>query len=78
MNNPKFQITNPPYRLHGFRPQAGVAGHVMFEFELPNLPPIKVELYFDRQQAEKLIDEWRKTLNVAKGLKVDGTPTGNS
>lgn len=69
MNNPKFQLTNPPFRIHGFHPQSGVPGHVMVEFELPNMPPIKVELYFERNKAETLLDGMRKCLDIAKGLK---------
>lgn len=69
MNNPKFQLTNPPFKVHGFEPRPNLPGHVMIEFELPNLPPIKVEVYFERKTAEMFMDGMRKCLDIAKGLK---------
>jgi len=69
VNQPKFQLTNPAYMLIAVEPREQLVGHVIFKTELPNLPPIALEIVFDRQRAQELHAKLGEALDVAKGLK---------
>lgn len=69
MNQPKFQITNPAYMLIAVEPRENLVGHVIVKTELPNLPPIGLEIVFDRQRAQEFYTKFGEALDVAKGLK---------
>jgi len=62
------QAINPPHVIIGVEPRENQTGKVGLQFMIPTTPPLTFIAFFERNEAEALLENYRKALDVAKGL----------
>lgn len=62
------QAINPPHVIIAVEPRENQTGKVGLQFVIPTTPPLTFVAFFERNQAEELLENYRKALDVAKGL----------
>lgn len=62
------QAINPQCMIISVEPRDNVAGKVGLQFQIPTTPPLTFIALFDRNEAEELLENYRKGLDIAKGL----------
>lgn len=63
------QAMNPPHAIIAVEPRDNQTGKVGIQFVIPTTPPLTFIAFFERNQAEELLENYRRALDVAKGLK---------
>jgi len=63
------QAINPPHTIIAVEPRENQTGKVGIQFILPTTPPFTFVAFFERNQAEELLVNYRRALDIAKGLK---------
>ena len=63
------QALNPPHAIISVAPRENQTGKVGIQFVLPTSPPLTIVAFFERNEAEELLENYRRALDIAKGLK---------
>lgn len=59
---------NPSYEMIAAEPNSKHPGAMGIELILPVMPPLTVRLYFDRNNAEEFLNNFRNALDITKGI----------
>lgn len=62
------QTINPPHIIIAVEPRENQTGKVGLQFQIPTTPPLTFIAFFERNEAEALLENYRRALDVAKGL----------
>jgi len=63
------QAINPPHIIIAVEPRENQTGKVGIQFTIPTTPPLTFIALFERNQAEELLENYRRALDTAKGIK---------
>lgn len=62
------QCVNPPHIVIAVEPRENQTGKVGIQFQIPTTPLLTFIAFFERNEAEALLENYRRALDVAKGL----------